>query len=132
MVTLIDAAPEDLMECVDVIFKWTAVKLSESQNTAFQSGVYDFYLKLFEFLVEQNYLLWEHEADVVIPLLCDKSGNNNAILRTKVKQLMKWSFDMYDHKKTLLLMIKFGATNKNLKSAGETLDEIAIYLKSQD
>jgi hypothetical protein len=67
---------------------------------------------------------------VVIPLLCDKSGNNNAILRTKVKQLMKWNFDMYDHKKTLLLMIKFGATNKNLKSAGETLDEIAIYLKT--
>jgi hypothetical protein len=43
---------------------------------------------------------------------------------------MKWNFDMYDHKKTLLLMIKFGATNKNLKSAGETLDEIAIYLKT--
>jgi len=36
---------------------------------------------------------------------------------------------MHDSKKTLLLLIKFGAMNKNLKSAGETLDEIAIHLK---
>lgn len=39
------------MECVDVIFKWTAVKLAESSNTAFQSALYDFYKKLFDFLV---------------------------------------------------------------------------------
>jgi len=41
-------------------------------------------------------------------------------------------FEMYDPKKTLLLIIKFGAMNKNLKSAGESLDEIAIYLKTQN
>ena len=39
---------------------------------------------------------------------------------------------MHDPKKTLLLMIKFGAMNKNLKSAGESLDEIAIFLKTHD
>lgn len=35
IVSLIDAAPQDLMDCVDVIFKWTNVKLNESGNTAF-------------------------------------------------------------------------------------------------
>ena len=32
---LIDSQPMDLMECVDVIFKWTAIKLAESSNTTF-------------------------------------------------------------------------------------------------
>lgn len=36
---------------------------------------------------------------------------------------------MHDSKKSLLMLIKYGAMNKNLKSAGEALDEIAIHLK---
>lgn len=93
--------------------------------------MYDFYQKLFNFLIEKDYLLWDHEADVVIPLLCDKVGNNNSILRQKVKQLIKHVFEMFDQKKTLLMIIKHGATSKNLKNAGECLDEIAIFLRAQ-
>ena len=37
---------------------------------------------------------------------------------------------MLDPKRCLLLLIKYGANNKNLKSAGEALDEIAIYLRN--
>jgi len=130
MLGLIQTQPAELMECVDVIFKWTNCKLNESNNTAFQSSVYDFYEKLFEFLIEKSYLFWEHEAETIIPLLCDKVGNNNAILRQKVKQLIKHCFEMHDAKKTLLLLIKYGAQNKNLKSAGEALDEIAIFMRT--
>ena len=48
------------------------------------------------FLIEGQYLFWEHEAEVVIPLLCDKVGNNNAILKQKVKALIKQCFEMHD------------------------------------
>lgn len=81
------------------------------------------------FLIEGQYLFWEHEAEVVIPLLCDKVGNNNAILKQKVKALIKQCFEMHDQKKTLLMLIKFGAQNKNLKTAAEALDEIAYILR---
>lgn len=101
IVSLIDAAPQDLMDCVDVIFKWTNVKLNESGNTAFQNSVYDFFTKLFEFLTSQDYLLWPHEADVVIPLLCKVVGNNNATLRGKVKSLLKQCFEMHEPKKNI-------------------------------
>lgn len=130
LLSLIDSAPDDLQECVDVIFKWTTIKLGESNNTAFQNCVYDFFGKLFEFLIGQQYLFWEHEADVVIPLFAQLVGNNNATLRGKVKQLIRQCFEMHDSKKTLLLLIKFGAMNTNLKAAGESLDEIAIHLKT--
>ena len=65
----------------------------------------------------------------MIPLLCDKVGNNNAILKGKVKDLIKQCFEMHDPKKTLLMLIKFGAQNKNLKCAAEALDEIACFLR---
>jgi len=35
MIGTIVSSPDELMECVDVIFKWTNVKLNESNNTAF-------------------------------------------------------------------------------------------------
>ena len=35
MLGLIETQPVELMESVDVIFKWTAIKLGESNNTAF-------------------------------------------------------------------------------------------------
>ena len=89
LLSLINSSPDDLMECVDVIFKWTSIKLGESNNTAFQNCVYDFFGKLFEFLIQGEYLFWEHEADVVIPLFATLVGNNNATLRQKVKQLIK-------------------------------------------
>ena len=50
-------------------------------------------------------------------------------MRQKVKSLIKKCFELHDSKKTLLLLIKFGAQNKNLKSAAEALDEIAIHLR---
>ena len=56
-------------------------------------------------------------------------GNNNATLKQKVKNVIKQVFEIYDPKKTLLALIKHGANNKNLKSVGETLDEIAVYLQ---
>lgn len=69
---------------------------------------------------------------MVIPLLCERSGNNNNVLKTKVKALIKMCFEMHDHKKTLLMIVKYGATNKNLKSAAECLDEIATFLKQNE
>ena len=35
ILTLINTQPDELMGCVDVIFKWTSIKLGESNNTAF-------------------------------------------------------------------------------------------------
>ena len=64
-----------------------------------------------------------------IPLLCDKSGLNNAILKEKVKKLLKQCFSIYDPKKCVQLMFKFGVGAKNLKSVAECLDELSIYVR---
>lgn len=132
MLGLIESQPQDLMECVDVIFKWIFIKQAESGNTTFIVAVLDFYAKLFEFLIAQNYLLWDHEALVVVPMLCEKAGHSNATIKAKVKALIKQAFEMHDSRRMLALVIKYGAMSKNLKSASECLDEVAHFLRTQD
>jgi uncharacterized protein YgiM (DUF1202 family) len=64
----------------------------------------------------------------LIPLICEKAGVNNAILKTKVKALLKQCFQLYNPKKTLVLIIKYGTNSKNLKSVAESLEEIADFV----
>ena len=63
--------------------------------------------------------------------MCDKSGLNNAILKEKVKSLIQKLFSLYDAKKTVALIIKFGAGAKNLKSVAECLDCLASYIREK-
>lgn len=125
---MIETQPENLQEIVDIIFKWICVKMAESSNTTFALNVYDFYNTMFGFLIEQQYILWDHEAHLIVPMLCNQSGVNNKTLQAKIKVLIKCCFELHDHRKTLMLIIKYGCTNKNLKSVAESLDEISSYL----
>ena len=83
---------------------------------------------MFDWLINENYTLQENEAFILIPLLCEKAGVNNAILKVKVKALLKQSSQLYDSKKTIALILKFGTTSKNLKSVAESLEEIADFV----
>ena len=121
--------PQNLKDTLDVIIKWSCIKLTESSNTTFAVAVFDFFQQLIEFLVVDNYQMLEHEAYVFVPLLCDKSGINNTILKEKVKRLIKQCFAIYDQRKCVQLIFKFGVSAKNLKSVAECLDEITVFVR---
>jgi len=70
-----------LTDVIDVVFKWAYIKLTESANTTFAAQLFEFFAALFDFFVTLPYSLWDHEAFVLVPLLCDKIGLNNAILK---------------------------------------------------
>jgi len=95
---------------------------------SFAAGLFDFIGALFEKLLEDDYKLMDHEAYVIVPMLCEKSGLNNAILKQKVKKLMETSFDLYDQKKSIQLMFKFGVGSKNLKAVAETVEALSTYI----
>ena len=87
---------ESMLEILDLMFKWSCVKLADSSNTKFAVCILDFYAGLFAKLEENGYVLQEFEAMVIIPLLCEKTGINNNILKDKVKKLAKMMFGIYD------------------------------------
>ena len=125
---MVEEQPENLIQVVDVVFKWAHLKLDESTNTAFIMKVYDFLVVLFALLTGSGYTLSDTEAYVVIPMLCEKSGNNNTIVKNKVKALIKQCFKIHDHTKCMALIVDFGCSSKNLKSVSESLDEIAAHI----
>ena len=79
-------------------------------------------------MLEQNYTLSDTEAYIVVPMLCEKSGNNNTIIKNKIKTLIKTCFDLYDQTKCLALIIDLGCNSRTLKSASECLDEVAAWI----
>lgn len=125
---MVEEQPEHLIQVVDVVFKWVYLKLDESTNATFTMKVYDFLVVLFALLTGSGYSLSDTEAYVVVPMLCEKSGNNNTIVKNKVKALIKQCFGMYDHTKCMALIVDFGCSSKNLKSVSESLDEIAAHI----
>jgi hypothetical protein len=42
--------------------------------------------------------------------------------------LLKLTLSLYDQKKTIVLILKFGTNSKNLKSVAESLDEISMFV----
>lgn len=125
---MVEEQPENLIQVVDVVFKWVYLKLDENTGATFTMKVYDFLVVLFSILLNSSYTLSDTEACVVVPMLCEKSGNNNTIVKNKIKALIKQCFDMYDHTKCMALVVDHGCSSKNLKSISESLDEIAAHI----
>ena len=57
-------------------------------------------------------------------MLCEKSGLNNAVIKEKVKNVIRQVFLIYDNKKYVQLMFKYGVQNKNLRAVSETIEEL--------
>ena len=119
-----------MKQVVDVIFKWICVVLADP-STPVAIKMYDFLTSLFAWLTAEGYQLWDHEANVIIPLLCDKSGNNNVILKNKAKSLIKQCFGLYDHARCIAYIFDHVQNSKNLKSMVECLDEITVHISQK-
>lgn len=93
-----------MVEILDILFKWSCVKLADN-NTKFCVTLFDFYATLFTWLEENEYILTDAEANVLIPMLCEKTGLNNNILKDKVKKLMKMIYTIYDKQKCYNMIV---------------------------
>lgn len=125
---LINNQSLNILEILDLIFKWSLVRLADSGNTKFSINIFDFFAVLIVHLKDCQYKLWDFEAAVIVPLLCEKTGLNNHILKEKVKTLIKMVFDICDTQKCYTLIVSHGLNSKNLVAQAECLDEIAEFI----
>jgi len=115
---------------LDILLKWFYIKLTQSANTSLALKATEFLMIVFTYLDEQTeYTLKDHEAFVIIPFLCEKSGAySQKPIMINVKNLIKLTFKLYDHRKVIELVFKFGLTSGNKKSIAEVLDELAYFI----
>ena len=48
--TIMQNTPDAILEVLDLIFKWTAVRFADNSNTQFYVKIFDFYAALFNHL----------------------------------------------------------------------------------
>lgn len=125
----IETQPDQIVEVLDIIFKWANVRLNESSNTKLVVSILDFYANLLSFLVDAANPLEDFEIQVLLSTLCEKVGINNKILMDKMRKLIRMCYELYDSKLCYRLMMEQGVKCKNLKSVAECLDEVSDYIK---
>lgn len=74
-------------------------------------------------------MLQEVEANIMIPMLCEKTGFNNNVIKDKVKKLVKMVYPIYDMKRTYQLIVQHGLNSKNLRAQSECLDELSEFIQ---
>lgn len=126
----IDTQPGELMEILDIVFKWGNFRMSDSSNTKLVGAFFDFYQKLMNFLVSQEYQMAEFEIVVLLGTLCDKTGQNIKIMAEKARQLAEMCYQVYEPKQCFKMIMQHGVGSKNLKAVAESLDMISAYVKS--
>lgn len=125
---LISSQPDEVIEVIDIVFKWSNVRLNESSNTKLVLRILDYYGVLLEFLIQNANPLEDFEAHVLLGTLCDKVGINNKILMDKMRKLIRMTYEVYDVKQVYRLIFEHGVKAKNLKSVAECLDEVADFI----
>jgi len=96
---------DEVIEVLDLIFKWFNLRVNESSNTQLITIILDFFANLFTMFIERDYKMQEFEALVSIGTICDRSGINNKVLQEKVRKLVKMCYEVYDKKATLRIII---------------------------
>ena len=77
MTKFIDNQYDQLMLVLDVLFKWSNLRMTESSNTQLAVSIFEFYKKILTKMIENGQQLQEFEIVVLLGTLCDKSGLNN-------------------------------------------------------
>jgi hypothetical protein len=84
---------EDLAEqfigVLDLVIKWAFVKSFESSNTTFMKEILLFLHDMIDFCTECDYAFMDGEGTILITMLVEKTGINNAILKDKAIEILK-------------------------------------------
>lgn len=121
-----------LLDLLDLLLKWVAMKLIEQPNAAVVKEVLEFLAALFGKIAEAQYCLLDFEASAIVPLLCEKLGISNTTFRQQIKELLRMSSQFYSPAKiTSYLTSTLDATN-NRRTKIECLKLAKEFIKKHD
>lgn len=118
-----------IIEILDIIFKWVWARLQEVTNTQLLKSILEFLDSLVNNLQREGYFLHEVEANLFLPILCEKSGQNNAQLKAMIRTIIHNSAKIYAPDKVFIFVLS-GCNSKNTKSKVECLEELSELVKT--
>ncbi len=118
---------EEIVDWLDVILKWCAYRLSDS-NVSVLKAVLEFAQALLNNLVQSSYALSDYEANCFLPMLIEKSGFNNETIRGLMKSVISTIPSAFPVSKMCVFLME-GLKSKNSKTKVECMEHLAELIK---
>lgn len=125
--TLLDDAIKNLSNVSDLILKYLAIRLAET-NTTVAIKCLEFLEHFVALLESENYILVENEAAAFLPHFIAKLGDSKEIIKQKVHQITKLIPRIYPSSKLFTHLLD-GLKSKNARTRTECLDEICYFIE---
>mmetsp|Transcript_18540 Transcript_18540/g.18527 ORF Transcript_18540/g.18527 Transcript_18540/m.18527 type:complete len:377 (-) Transcript_18540:1971-3101(-) len=125
---LLTSQRREMQDVIDLVFKFIWFKLLEGNNPQIYKALFEFCVQLVNTFQEDNYSLSEGEAMLFLPILCEKSGNNNAVFRQMIRSIIHSTTKIYPAEKVFLIVLQ-GLNSKNARSKVECLDELTSLIQ---
>ena len=95
-----------MMEILDLIFKWITIILYDQSNTAIIKSTMEYIKLMFDKLFETKYSLTESESNIIFPILCEKLGIQNSNIKETVQQILTTSLKLYSPKNIFIYLMR--------------------------
>ena len=119
---------DEFLDILDMIFKWIWVKLMELSNTQLTKSVLELSQNILNLLQENDYFLSDGEANMLLPVMCEKSGQNNSVFRSMIRQIILTSSKVYPPEKVFTYNLQ-ALNSKNTRSKTECLEAMSCLIQ---
>ena len=126
--SIIDSQLHIVIEILDIIFKWIWIRFQEVTNTQLIKGMLEMLESLVNGLYKEGYMLHDVEAYLFLPIICDKSGQNNVQFKTMIRGIIHKTSKIYQPDRVFQIVL-IGCNSKNTKSKVECLEELSDLIK---
>lgn len=117
-----------LVDYIDLLFKWSWIELIQSSNTQIYKAILELNLLIVSKLESFEVILTSTEASLILPVLCDKSGQNNAAFRTMIRSIIH-NFCKVHPADKVFNTVMLGINSKNARSKVECIEEVGCLIK---
>ena len=121
---------KEIITCVDLFFKYIAMKLTEKNNVRVLKAALEFLKVLLEVLSDKNYVMIDFEANAIIPFLVQRMGNPNETLRKEVRFLIQNFCHIYSPIK-MYTLISVGLISRNSKLKVDCIEVLGELIRDQ-
>ncbi|OMJ83062.1 hypothetical protein SteCoe_16098 [Stentor coeruleus] len=128
LTNIVNSDENEIIDYFDLIFKWSWIELIISSNTQIYKAVLELDLLVVGKLEELGYQVIETEANLILPVLCDKSGQNNVVFRVLIRNIIHSFCKIYPPEKVFQVVLN-GVNSKNSRSKVECIEEIGSLVK---
>lgn len=128
LTSMVESSEYNLLDYFDLVLKWSWIELIISSNTQIYKAVLELDLLIVSKLDTLQYKVNDVEANLILPVLCDKSGQNNVAFRVLIRNIIHSFCKIYPADKVFAVVLS-GLNSKNARSKVECMEEVGALVK---